>query len=141
MFYTKLFESLDETNEIKAIKLGFNSLFEELGLYKMIYFLNKIGIQLYADVIDSILEEAGWVFSLIEQYQVYYKPDRATLYKYCRNSCKDELYDPCEKYNPYEEYIDDYDYDLSRLKEKEVKIDDIKAKETNGVKSIIVFIS
>ena len=135
MFYTKLFESLDQTNEIKAIKIGFNSLFEEVGLYKMIYFLNQIGIQLYVDFIDAIVEEAGWVFDTIEQYQVYYKPDKAVLYKYCRN------YDEDEFYNPYEEYIDDYNYDLHRLKEREVEIDDIKAKEIDGVKSIIVFIS
>ena len=138
MFYTKLFESLDQTNEIneiKFIKAGFNSLFEEVGLYKMIYFLNQIGIQLYVDFINAIVEEAGWIYDIVEQYQIYYKPDRAVLYKYCRN------YDEDEFYHPYEEYVDDYNYDLHRLKEREVKIDDVKAKEIDGVKSIIVFIA
>ncbi len=135
MFYSKLFESLNQTDEIKVVKAAFDYLFEEVGLYKMIYFLNKIGIQLYTDIIDGILEEAGWVFDTVEQYHVYYKPDRRVLYKYSRN------YDEEELYSPYEEYINDYNYDLNRLKEREVKIDDIKAKEIDGVKSIIVFIS
>ena len=133
MFYTKLFESLDQTNEIKVIKIGFDVLYRELGLYRMTYFLNRIGIQIYPYSIFAILEEFEFGLA-VEQYLIYY--DQSILYKYCRNYDEEG-----EFYIPYEEIIDDYNYDLYKLKEKGVDIDDIEAKEIDGVKSIIIFIS
>lgn len=132
MFYTKLFESVDQTNEIKVIKIGFDVLYRELGLYRMTYFLNRIGIQIYPYSIFAILEEFEFGFA-VEQYLIYY--DQSILYRYCRN------YDEEEFYIPYEEYIDDYNYDTYKLKEKELEIDDIKAEEIDGVKTIIISIS